>query len=64
MFLPNFESFMILRIIYRRREVEELSSLYYCQIPVEISQKLGVCHVRRPVSRDRPILVIEMEVGR
>ena len=46
-------------------EVEE-PSLYmsYCQVPVEISQKLDIYHVRRPVSRDRQILVVEMEVGK
>ena len=37
--------------------------LYYCQVLVEISQKLGICHVRRPVSRDRQILFMEMKVG-
>ena len=30
-----------------------------------ISEKLSICnHVRRPVSRDRRILVMEMEVGK
>ena len=44
--------------------MEEPSSLYmsYYQVPVEISQKLGICHVCRPVSRDRWMLVMEMEV--
>ena len=51
-------------IIHRRRDVEEPSSLSYCQVPVEISQKLGLSHVRRPISRDRRILVMEMEVGK
>ena len=37
--------------------------LYYCQVSVEILQKLGICHVRKPVSQNRQILVIEMEVG-
>ena len=43
--------------------MEEPSSFYnsYCQVLAEISQKLGICHVRRPVSRDRWILVMEME---
>ena len=27
-------------------------------------EKLGICHVRRPVSRDRRILVMEMEAGK
>ena len=31
---------------------------------MEISQRLGICHVRRPVSQDRRILVMEMEVGK
>ena len=55
---------MLLCIIHRR-EVEEPSSLYmsYCQVSVEISQKLRICHVRRPVSRGRQILVMEMELG-
>ena len=46
--------------------MEELSSLYmsYCQVSVEISQKLGICHVRKPVSRDRRILTMEIEVGK
>ena len=46
--------------------MEEPSSLYtsYCQVPAEISQKPGICHVRRPVSRDRRILVMDMEVGK
>ena len=47
--------------------MEEPSSLYmsYCQVPVEISQKLDICHARRPVSRGRGILVMaEMEVGK
>ena len=37
--------------------------LSYRQIPFEISEKPGICHVRRPVSRDRRILVMEMEMG-
>ena len=41
--------------------MEELSSLSYCQVPVEISQKPDIFHVRRLVSRDRRILVMEME---
>ena len=62
-FVPNF---MLLWIIHRRREVDEPSSLCtsYCQVPAEISQKLGICHVRRPFSRDRRILVMAMEVGK
>ena len=27
-------------------------------------KKLGICHVRRPVSRDRRILIMEMEAGK
>ena len=57
-------NFMLLSIINKRRDVEEPSSLSYCQVPVEISQKLGICYFRRPVSRDRRILVMEMEVGK
>ena len=45
-------------------EVEKASSFSYHQVPVESSEKLGICHVRRPVSRDRRIMVIEMEVGK
>ena len=46
--------------------MEGPSSLYmsYCQFPVEISQKLGICHVCRPASQDRRMLVMEMEVGK
>ena len=46
--------------------MKESSSLYmsYCQVPVEISQKLAICHVRRPVSRHKRILVMEMEVNK
>ena len=47
-----------------KEEVEESSSLSYCQVLVEISQKLGMCHVRRPVSRGSRILVMEMEMGK
>ena len=36
----------------------------YGQVPAEISQKLGICQVRRSVSRDRRILAMEMEVGK
>ena len=28
------------------------------------SEKLGICHVRRPVSRDRRILIVEMEASK
>ena len=28
------------------------------------SEKLDICHVRRPASRDRRILVMEMEAGK
>ena len=28
------------------------------------SDKLGICHVRRPVSRDKRISVMEMEAGK
>ena len=47
-------------------EVEEPFSLFmsYCQVLVEISQELGILHVGKPVSRDRRILVMEMEVGK
>ena len=31
---------------------------------MEILQKLEMCHVCRPVSRDRRILVMEMKVGK
>ena len=31
---------------------------------MEISQKLGICHVRTLVSRDRRILITEKEVGK
>ena len=31
---------------------------------MEILQKLDIRHVRRPVLRDRRILVMEMEVGK
>ena len=31
---------------------------------MEISQKLGISHVSRPVSRDRRMLVMEMVVGK
>ena len=46
--------------------MEEPSSFYmsHCQVTVEISQKLGKCHVRRRVSRDRRILVMELEMGK
>ena len=65
-FVPNCTSLLCYSESHRRREVEEPSSLYmsYCQVPVEISQKQGICHVRGPVSRDRRILVMEMEVGK
>ena len=53
---------MLLKIICRRRKVEEPSSSYYCQVPVKISQKLGRFHVHRPVSRDRRIFGMEMDV--
>ena len=36
----------------------------YCQVPVDISQKLDICRVRRPVSQDRRILAMGMEVCR
>ena len=46
--------------------MEEPSSLFmsFCQVPMEILQKLDICHVCGPVSRDRRILVMEMEMGK
>ena len=31
---------------------------------MEISENLGICHVPRPVSRDRQVLVMEVEMGK
>ena len=31
---------------------------------MESSKKLGICHVRRPVSRDRRIFIMKMEAGK
>ena len=36
----------------------------YRQVPLKQSEKLGIYHVRRPVSWDRWILVMEMEAGK
>ena len=46
------------------REVKNASSFFYHQVPVESSGKLYICNVRRPVSGDRRMLVMEMEVGK
>ena len=43
--------------------MEKPCSLYHRQVLMGISEQLGVSHVRRPVSRDRRILVMEIEVG-
>ena len=62
--------FMPLEVIYQRRQVEKPFCLSYRQASVNLfcacaSEKLGICnHVRRPVSRDRRILVMEMAVGK
>ena len=48
--------------------MEKPSSLSYSQVPVKIRfilcmyffKMLGICHGRRPVSRDRRILIMEM----
>ena len=50
--------------IYQRIEVEKPSSLCYSHAPVQSPEKLGICHARRPVLRDRRILVMEMEAGK
>ena len=54
---------MLFQIDYHKRQVGKPSSLFSRQPPVKISEKLGIRNrVRRPVSRDRWILVMEMEV--
>ena len=55
--------FMLLQIIYQRRQVGKPFSLSYRQAAVKISfsVKLGICnHVCRPVSLHRRILVIQV----
>ena len=44
--------------------MEKASSFSCHKFSVESSEKLGICHVRRPVSRDRRILVMEMKAGK
>ena len=65
-------NFLLFQIIYQRRQVEKPYSLSYRQAPVKglfcacaSLEKQGICnHVRRHVSRDRRVLVMEMEVGK
>ena len=67
--LPNF---LLFQIIYQRRQVGKPYSLSYRQAPVKdlfracaSLEKQGICnHVRRHASRDRRVLVMEMEVGK
>ena len=64
MFLPNFTSLLCYSESFIEGEVEKPYSLSYRRVPMEISQKIGICLDSRPVSRDRRILVMEMEVGK
>ena len=64
--------FMLFQIICLRIQVEKPSSSSYCHAPVKTGsilsvyflKNLEICHVRRPVSRDRRILIMEIEAGK
>ena len=44
--------------------MEKACSFSCHQVPVEISEKLGICYVCRLVSRDRRISAMEMEASK
>ena len=64
MFLPNFLSLWWYSESLGGRWRRQISSFCHHQVPVESLEKLDICHVRRPVSRDRRILAMEMEAGK